>query len=74
MLQRMLLALGLVCMLTSCATLSKPDEAYRLYHPGIGATAMCGHWVWWECAVWNYRRHGYKPAPEPFRDTYQGAL
>ena len=63
MLRRLVLVVILVGWLAGCAI----DEFYRPYalrHPGTGATVTCGHWIWWECAVFDYERQGYQQLQE----------
>jgi hypothetical protein len=60
---RFLLLIILGGVLAGCAA----NELYRPYtlrHPITGGTVTCGHWIWAECLVYNYERHGYQRVQE----------
>jgi hypothetical protein len=61
-----LLLIALVGLLAGC-TRYEFYEPYTLRHLRTGAEVTCGHWIWWECLVYDYERHGYQRLQPPPR-------
>ena len=46
-------------LLTGCDS-NRLSTPYTMWQPRTGATVTCGHWVWWECQLIDYKAHGYR--------------
>lgn len=43
-------------LLAGCSSYPLYHEHIRV-HPQAGTMVHCGHWIWWECEVFGYRRY-----------------